>query len=470
MTSTDRTTRRLIDRWWILTALVAGVSWNPAAVRAQSGAATAAANAAASGTPIPGSTAAPAAVPGSVSGGVTTPSVTAPATGAVPAVPAAAGAVAPLPVEAPSSNPSAPAAAVPPAQPSEPGTTLPAPTVPGVGSDRPEGGGSASPEVSPFAPAPAPAEVALPATPGRFLVRDRPRGFFAVARESIFGPADDPPWQPLPLRTFFTEGWRDPWIAPPNGSGGAPRQGWIGAPDGNFYRLYWFSYIENFNVAQGGNGYASRFNLYTPLSRRLLLITTIPYLNSNSPSFNLGTSDFGSSGAATAGQTVTGQGTSFGDITFTPRLMLKETQDLSLSAQVGIQIPTGSTRSGAGRALLSPGVQFWYDIGAGWAVRGGFNVGVGTNSPGAGVTLISQLALGRTILPHDVPIFGDLTYYLAVNQSNQVVNGKSDTVTLGPGFRTHLGKDYYLLGALTVPVTDFKPYQQSMTFWLMKTF
>ena len=200
----------------------------------------------------------------------------------------------------------------------------------------------------------------------------------------------------------------------------------------------------------------------------MLLITTIPYVNANSPSFNLGTSDFGSSGAATNQKN--GRGTSFGDITLTPRVMLKETQDLSLSVQLAIQTPTGSTDSGAGRAILTPGVQFWQDIGRGFALRGGFNVGVGVNKPGTGTTLISQLAIGQTITPHDKPIFGDLTYYLALNASNQVAPTSLTTVTLGPGFRTHLGRNYYLLGALTVPVTAPHPYDESLTFWLMKTF
>ncbi len=308
---------------------------------------------------------------------------------------------------------------------------------------------------------------------GAAAARQRSReatGFFGVARASIFGPTDYAPWQPLRLATLFSEGWDQSWIAPPDGSGGAVRQGWIGAADGNFYRLYWFSYIEAFHVTSGNNGYISRFNLYTPLSRRLMLITTVPYVNANSPSFNLGTADFGSSGAAIRGQRAQGTGTSFGDLTLTPRVMLAETRDLSLSAQVTIQIPTGSTRSSAGKAIISPALQFWRDIGNGWALRGAFNSSTGVNKPGIGQTLVSQLAVGRTITPHDRPIFGDFTYYLAANISNQTAPKSLTTVTLGPGFRTHLGRDYYLLGAVTVPVTGPPPFDESATIWLMKTF
>lgn len=294
------------------------------------------------------------------------------------------------------------------------------------------------------------------------------RGFFDVARESIFGPWDRAPWTPIRLRGLLTEGWRDPWIEAPPGPSGALRQGWIGAADGNFYRLAYFSYNETFGVAQGGNGYAAQYDLYTPLSRRLLLLTKVPYLNANSPSLNLPTTTFGTSGATT--NRLAGRESSFGDLTLTPRVLLGETRARSLSAELSVQIPTGSTRSGAGRAILSPGIHFWADLGGRWSTRGGFNVSQGVNKAGAGTTLISQLAIGRTVTPHDVPLLGDFTYYLAANVSDQVGSKPSTGVTLGPGFRTHLGRDYYLLGAATIPVVAPRPYDESMTLWFMKLF
>ena len=305
-------------------------------------------------------------------------------------------------------------------------------------------------------------------TPSGLIEPQGRPGFFDVARESIFGPKDRAPWTPVPLQTLFTEGWRDPWIMAPPGPSGALRQGWIGAADGNFYRLYYFSYNEIFDVAQGGNGYATQYNLYTPLSRRLLLLAKVPYFNANSPSLNLATTTFGTSGAST--NRSSRRGTSFGDLTLTPRVMLAESQAFSLSAEFTVQVPTGATRSGAGRAILSPGVHFWADLGRRWSTRGGFNVSEGVNKAGSGTTLTSQLAVGRTITPHDTRIFGEFTTYLTANVSNQVAPRSLTTVTLGPGFRTHLGHDYYLLGAATVPVVAPRPYDESMTFWFMKLF
>jgi hypothetical protein len=64
-------------------------------------------------------------------------------------------------------------------------------------------------------------------------------GVFDAARESLVGDVYATPssWRPLPARTFFSEGWNQPWASPAAGPGGAPRQGWINAFDGVFYRL-----------------------------------------------------------------------------------------------------------------------------------------------------------------------------------------------------------------------------------------
>ena len=67
----------------------------------------------------------------------------------------------------------------------------------------------------------------------------------------------------------------------PNGSGGAPRQGWINASDGNMYRLWFFTFGEAFNQGDKSNAYLGAYTLYTPLSRRLLLITNIPFVLRN---------------------------------------------------------------------------------------------------------------------------------------------------------------------------------------------
>lgn len=56
--------------------------------------------------------------------------------------------------------------------------------------------------------------------------------FFDVVTDSLAGDVYAPGrWKPLPLSTFFSEGWDEPWAGGPNGQGGegAPRQGWLNA-------------------------------------------------------------------------------------------------------------------------------------------------------------------------------------------------------------------------------------------------
>jgi hypothetical protein len=61
------------------------------------------------------------------------------------------------------------------------------------------------------------------------------------------------------------EGWFEPCVPSPDGSGGAPRQGWINAMDGNLYRLWFFTFAEGFNHG-ASNAYLGSYTLMTPLS------------------------------------------------------------------------------------------------------------------------------------------------------------------------------------------------------------
>lgn len=54
-------------------------------------------------------------------------------------------------------------------------------------------------------------------------VRQSTPGFFGAMCESLFGDiyAEPSNWRPLSARTFFSEGWNEPWVSPPTGEGGA---------------------------------------------------------------------------------------------------------------------------------------------------------------------------------------------------------------------------------------------------------
>jgi hypothetical protein len=287
-------------------------------------------------------------------------------------------------------------------------------------------------------------------------------GPFDTMVESVFGRPDPDTWRPLPLSTLFSEGWNEAWIPSPNGSGGAPRQGWINAADGNFYRLWFFTFAQSFNSGSKSNAYLGAYTLYTPLSRRLLLITNIPFEERNSVVTGLPIAG-GPSRLTT--QKMTNQST-FGDLTFTPRVLLHETQDFSLTSELAVTVPTGNQPL-AGKAALTPAIGFWNNLAGRWVIRGAFGDLIPLNGTTKN-TLISQLAIGQTLTDHNVPLIGDFTWYISAVVDTPLSQGQHNNVTLTPGMRTHLGNDWYFLAGLPTPVTSARVGELGMIFWFMK--
>jgi hypothetical protein len=289
-------------------------------------------------------------------------------------------------------------------------------------------------------------------------------GPFDTIVESVLGQPDPDSWRPLPLSTLFSEGWNEPWVPSPNGSGGAPRQGWINAADGNFYRLWFFTFAQAFNQGNKSNAYLGAYTLYTPLSRRLLLITNIPFVERNGVGSGLPIAS-GPSGLNTP-RTGTRNQTTFGDITFTPRVMLHETQDFSLTSELAVTVPTGNQPL-TGKTALTPAVGFWNNFAGRWVVRGAFGDLIPLGGGGHD-TLISQLAIGNTFTDHDVPLFGDFTLYVSAVVDTPLAYGQHTSVTLTPGTRQHLGRDWYFLAGLPTPLTSQRIGDIGMIFWFMK--
>ena len=75
--------------------------------------------------------------------------------------------------------------------------------------------------------------------PASSSAQARTGSMFGVMGESLTGDfyAESAGWRELSLGSLFSEGWNEPWASPPAGEGGAPRQGWLNAYDGVFYRL-----------------------------------------------------------------------------------------------------------------------------------------------------------------------------------------------------------------------------------------
>jgi len=281
----------------------------------------------------------------------------------------------------------------------------------------------------------------------------------SVIGESLTGNVYEPSrWRELSLGGLFSDGWDEPWASPPAGDGGAPRQGWLNAYDGVFYRLgiATFNFADDFN--NNGKQYAGGLTLYTPFNRRLELRTDIPSAVSNK---GIGTN----------------YEVSFGDLQFTPRLLLSETRNFTHYFNVTLRAPTGKVDNGTGVASVTPAYEFWANAWRGLVVRGGVGVfvpygGQSRNEVGARTTVQGNLALGYYFTAHDRIPFGDLVWYVSSNltQLTEGPGAKTTTVILTPGFRTHVGGDWYLLGGVDIPVTDPEPFNYQLLTGIMKVF
>jgi hypothetical protein len=285
--------------------------------------------------------------------------------------------------------------------------------------------------------------------------------WFEVVRQSICGPRTDPQWTPLTIDTLFTKGWDEPWIKPPSGSGGAPRMGWVNAADGHFNRNFILDYLYTDRVpgTSSGSPHSNQnlgiFQFQSPLSRRLWISLDLPF-----PANNQNQSINGVPGKS-----------SFGSFNVSTRVMLHETQDLSVNAGLGVRTDVGDSAVGTGQTRLYPQGQFWKDIGSGFVVRGGFGADIATNPSLSPSATVSQLALGRFLTPHDAAPFGDLALSLGLVVRNTLgVADPSSFVSLTPAIRTHLGRNYFLLAGWEVPVVGPVPFQERLTFQFIKGF
>jgi hypothetical protein len=281
-----------------------------------------------------------------------------------------------------------------------------------------------------------------------------------VILESICGKPDPDTWRPLTCSTLFSEGWLEPWVPSPNGSGGAPRQGWINAADGNLYRLSFFTFAQAFNQGSKGNAYLGAYTIFLPFSRRLDLIVNVPFVLRNSAGSGLPII------SPTGLMQPSKNHTTFGDLSFTPRVLVHETKDFSLTAEMAVLVPTGNQPL-AGKTALIPNVSFWNNFAGRWVIRGGIGDYIPLGGGGSDA-LISQLAIGQTLTDHDVPLFGDFTWYVSTVVNTPLRDGQHTSVTLTPGMRTHLGRDWYFLAGLPTPLTSQRIGDLGMIFWFMK--
>lgn len=287
-----------------------------------------------------------------------------------------------------------------------------------------------------------------------FLTEGRSFSCLDVIKGSVCGvPGEQRSWTPLTASTLFSEGWDEPWISPPSGSGGAPRQGWINVADGHFNRNVFGVYSLTNDQASGGDQHQGFLVFQSPLSRRLYLTVEVPLLS------------------ALQGSPGNNDKVTYGDVLVGSGVMIHETQDLSISAHLLMRTPTGEQVTGGGQTNLFPNFQFWYNVADGWVVRGGTGLEVPLNQPnGPGSVLVSTFGVGRVLTPHDAAPFGDLAVFVAGVMRNDLGGDGQTFLSFTPGLRTHLGNDFYLLAGLEVPVTGPKPFDERLIFVLVKGF
>lgn len=232
-------------------------------------------------------------------------------------------------------------------------------------------------------------------------------------------------WQKLDLKSFGQE-LTAPWVPVPNGSSGAPRQGWLATADGFFTREIHLAYDYTRSDAPDRHQALARFHY--PVSRRLWLGVEAPFYQNSA-----------------------GRG-DFGDVTVTTQLMLAESRNLSVNAGVGWRLPTGATRAGNNRFIPTPQLNLWSDVGSGFSVRG--RIGREIADRGQGDGLVMNAAIGQTVTPHDATPFGDLTWYVAGNWREPISGGGPAVASVTPGMRTHLTGNLFLLAGVEFAVAN----------------
>lgn len=130
--------------------------------------------------------------------------------------------------------------------------------------------------------------------------------------------------------------------------------------------------------------------------------------------------------------------------------MLDTTGSRDIALLVSIQTPTGQTRTGNGKTIVTPTLALWQDLPDGWQLRSGIGLAVATHpNEGPPEVLNLNLAMGKTLTTHEAAPFGDLTPYLSANLNQNLGGSRELTeVVLTPGIRFFLGMAHLLHSGL----------------------
>ena len=224
---------------------------------------------------------------------------------------------------------------------------------------------------------------------------------------------------------------------------------------GVFYRLGILTFNYQHNVGNGDN-WTSALSIYTPFNRRFEVRWDIPLILSNKGS----TDQYHVSSP---------------DLQVVPRFALSETENSAQSLDITFRLPTSDVINNQGEAAVTPYYNFWVNPWAGFVARGGAGFGIpfgnqSVNILNARSTFLANLALGYYFTPHDMIPIGDTVWYVSTNLTQDIDHrgANTTTLTLTPGFRIHLGANWYGLGGVELPVTQPQPFDYQVLGGLMK--
>jgi hypothetical protein len=297
-------------------------------------------------------------------------------------------------------------------------------------------------------------------------------GVLATALESIFGEALTSAWTPLSFATLFTEGWNQPFVFSPASDSGALRQEWINAANGVFYRQWVLDYNFRDHATPSGNRDIGTWSILAPLSRRLEMFISIPFVDYYAVDHSSGTEGGRVSFSPRAGSPGRSHEATFGDMTITPQVLLSETRNTSIMSVLAIRAPTGSLAAGDGNTSIGPQIQFWQGLPNRWVVRGGAGPTIPLSATGLHTTFDTNLTVGRFLTLDDVRYFKELSVWVAATNSAAMdySGPAADTLTILPGIRFRIARDTWFLYGVEIPLVaprneDFGMYFRLVRRW-----
>lgn len=260
--------------------------------------------------------------------------------------------------------------------------------------------------------------------------------------------------QDLTFKNFFTYGWDVGWKEPDEGPNDAPRFGLL-----RIQRAFWEREIRlvhsyTFGVDGGAaDEQELEMEVELPINRRFLIEfePAVSSVRANGRSW-----DFGA-----------------GDLKVIPQVMLWETKDLSFSSILVVRTPTGTRRVGEGRTSLMPSLALWTDLGE----RSGLHTFFGAEFPLDGyeaghrdAVLQYGIAPAKTVTSKDTLLLGNLTFFAEFNGTTDMGRQKQTTLTLLPGVRWLLFKDFWLATGYEFPLTGTNALESRVWFSIYRDF